>query len=91
VTLLRQKGGGEDGSVYSVYKKLNPGGWADEYDLRQAGQPWRIIANALNPLGVTLDYLVARPLHWFLHLKPVDKLTGHSQFTEKKEYIETMY
>ena len=65
--------------------------WADEYDLRQAGQPWRIIANALNPLGVTLDYLVARPLHWFLHHKPVDKLTGHSQFTEKKEYIETMY
>jgi hypothetical protein len=65
--------------------------WADEYNSRQAGQPWKLIAYVLNPLGVTLDYLVARPLHRFLHHETIDKLTGHSQFTEEKEYREAKY
>jgi hypothetical protein len=65
--------------------------WADVYDESQAGQPWRIMAYLLNPVGVTLEYLVARPLHWLMHHKSIDKLTGHSKFTEEDIYKTTKY
>jgi len=66
------------------------GSWearADSYETSEAGRPWRIMAYLLHPVGVTLDYLIARPLHRILHLKPVDKLTGHSKFTEGERFL----
>ena len=37
---------------------------ADEYDARRAGHPLRVVAYALHPVGVALDWLIFRPAHW---------------------------
>jgi len=37
---------------------------ADEYDAHRAGHPLRLVAYALHPVGVALDWLIFRPAHW---------------------------
>lgn len=62
---------------------MSPLASADEYDRMQAGNPWRIIAYLIYPVGVVLDKFVARPLHKLMHQKDVDEYTGHSELTKE--------
>lgn len=50
---------------------------ADEYDAHRAGHPLRLVAYALHPIGVTLDYLLFRPAHWVGSLPVLRTLFGH--------------
>lgn len=50
---------------------------ADEYDARRAGHPVRVLAYALHPIGVALDWLVFRPLHWVGSQPVLSTIFGH--------------
>ena len=50
---------------------------ADEYDARRAGHPLRVLAYALHPVGVGLDWLVFRPLHWVVSQPVLSTIFGH--------------
>jgi hypothetical protein len=50
---------------------------ADEHDPERSGHPLRIVAYLVHPVGVVLDTLIARPVHWFLHSEPLKTLFGH--------------
>jgi len=54
-----------------------PPAHADEYEPDRAGNPVRILAYALHPVGVILDYLLFRPAHWVGHHEPFKTLFGH--------------
>jgi hypothetical protein len=49
---------------------------AEEYEAKRAGHPVRILAYALHPVGVILDYLIFRPAHWVGHHEPFKTLFG---------------
>jgi hypothetical protein len=51
---------------------------ADDYDPLRAGHPLRLIAYALHPVGVVLDYVLFRPAHWLVHKEPAKTLFGHT-------------
>lgn len=50
---------------------------ADEYDVRRAGHPLRVVAYVLHPVGVALDWLLFRPAHWVVHQPVLDHVFGH--------------
>ncbi len=50
---------------------------ADEYDSSNAGHPIRLIAYALYPVGVAIDYLLLRPAHWLVSYEPLKTIFGH--------------
>jgi hypothetical protein len=50
---------------------------ADEYDSSTAGHPLRMVAYALHPVGVVIDYLILRPVHWIGSFEPMKTLFGH--------------
>jgi hypothetical protein len=50
---------------------------ADEYDSTEAGNPVRIAAYVLHPVGVLLDYLLLRPAHWLVSHEPLKTVFGH--------------
>lgn len=50
---------------------------AHDHDPEEAGHPLRIVAYALHPVGVALDWLVMRPAHWVGHHEPFRTLFGH--------------
>ena len=50
---------------------------ADEYDARRAGHPLRVVAYALHPVGVALDWLIFRPAHWVGSQPGLSYLFGH--------------
>lgn len=55
-----------------------PGGArADDHDARRAGHPLRIVAYALHPVGVALDWLLVRPAHWVVEREPFRTIFGH--------------
>ena len=49
---------------------------AEEYDETYSGHPLRIVAYVLHPVGVILDTLIFRPLHWIGSHEPLKTLTG---------------
>jgi hypothetical protein len=51
--------------------------FADEYDKSMAGHPLRIVAYALHPVGVAIDYLIMRPAHWLVSQEPMKTIFGH--------------
>ncbi len=51
---------------------------ADDHDPGRAGHPLRVLAYALHPVGVVLDWLVMRPAHWLGDHEPVQTLVGHT-------------
>lgn len=51
---------------------------ADEYDSRRAGHPLRIVAYAVHPIGVLLDYAILRPAHWIVQHEPFTTIFGHT-------------
>ena len=50
---------------------------ADRYEPERAGHPLRIVAYVVHPLGVMLDYLILRPVHWVGEHEPFATLFGH--------------
>ncbi len=51
---------------------------ADDYDPQHAGHPLRIVAYALHPIGVMVDYLILRPAHWVGSHEPLRTIFGHT-------------
>jgi hypothetical protein len=51
---------------------------ADRYDSNSAGFPLRIVAYALHPVGVAIDYLIMRPAHWLVMREPAKTIFGHT-------------
>ncbi len=49
---------------------------ADDYDETYSGHPLRVIAYVLHPVGVILDTLIFRPLHWIGSHEPLKTLVG---------------
>ena len=50
---------------------------ADEYDARRAGHPLRVVAYAVHPIGVALDWLLFRPAHWVVSQPVLSHVFGH--------------
>lgn len=55
---------------------------ADDYDPQRAGHPARIAAYALHPVGVILDLLIFRPMHWLGSHEPLATLFGHEPYRD---------
>jgi hypothetical protein len=51
---------------------------ADEYEPSNAGNPLRIAAYALHPVGVIYDYLLLRPAFWVGSHEPFRTLFGRT-------------
>ena len=48
------------------------------YEPLRAGHPLRIIAYALHPVGVILDYAIFRPAYWIGSHEPIRTLVGQT-------------
>jgi hypothetical protein len=53
---------------------------ADRYDSDRAGHPLRILAYLAHPLGVAVDYIVLRPVHWIGTHEPFATIFGHDDY-----------
>ena len=49
---------------------------AEDYDPLEAGYPVRVVAYALHPVGVILDWLIFRPAWWLGQHEPLRTLFG---------------
>jgi hypothetical protein len=56
---------------------LAPAARADDHDPKRSAHPVRIVAYALHPIGVVLDFLIVRPAHWIVEREPFRTLFGH--------------
>jgi hypothetical protein len=54
-----------------------PRAGADPHDPEEAGNPVRIAAYLLHPVGVALDWLIFRPAHWLVNREPFRTIFGH--------------
>jgi hypothetical protein len=52
---------------------------ADDHDPERAGHPLRILAYAVHPIGVALDWLIVRPAHWVVEREPFRTIFGHEE------------
>ena len=52
---------------------------ADQYDPKKAGNPIRITAYLLHPVGVLLDYGLARPCFWVVKREPFSTIFGYER------------
>jgi hypothetical protein len=50
---------------------------ADEHDPQRAAHPLRVLAYAVHPIGVALDWLIVRPAHWVVEREPFKTIFGH--------------
>ena len=50
---------------------------ADTHDPEDTAHPLRIVAYALYPIGVAIDYLILRPAHWLVEFEPFKTVFGH--------------
>ena len=48
----------------------------DDYDPKETGNPLRIVAYVLHPVGVILDTLIFRPANWLGSQEPIKTLVG---------------
>ncbi|RIL06478.1 MAG: hypothetical protein DCC71_06645 [Proteobacteria bacterium] len=49
----------------------------DDHDPRRAAHPVRIVAYALHPVGVALDWLLVRPAVWAVRQEPLRTIFGY--------------
>lgn len=49
----------------------------DPHDPTRAAHPVRLMAYALHPVGVTLDYLLVRPATWVVRHEPFRTIFGY--------------
>lgn len=61
---------------------IAPTAMADEYDPETAGNPVRIAAYILHPIGVIIDVLVLRPAHFVVMHEPFKTLFGHTDHAD---------
>lgn len=52
---------------------------ADSYDPQKAGNPLRIAAYILHPVGVLLDYGLMRPCFWVVKREPFATIFGYER------------
>ncbi len=52
---------------------------ADEYDPKKAANPIRIAAYIVHPVGVLLDYGIARPCFWVVKREPFSTIFGYEK------------
>ena len=50
---------------------------AGEYDPKQAGNPLRILAYLLHPVGVLIDYALMRPCFYVVEREPFSTIFGY--------------
>lgn len=50
---------------------------ASEHDPKRAAHPLRVLAYAVHPVGVALDWLIVRPAHWVVERQPFKTIFGH--------------
>lgn len=50
---------------------------AGNYDPKKAGNPLRIVAYALHPVGVALDYALMRPCFYVVKREPFSTIFGY--------------
>ncbi len=50
---------------------------ADEYESTHSGHPLRVLAYVTHPVGVIIDTLIFRPVHWLGNHEPFKTLFGH--------------
>lgn len=53
-----------------------PAGAEESYNPKRAGNPVRIAAYILHPVGVVIDYLILRPAWWIGHQEPFKTIFG---------------
>ena len=51
---------------------------AEEYEPSNAGQPLRVAAYVIHPVGVIYDYLILRPAFWIGSQEPFRTLFGRA-------------
>lgn len=51
---------------------------ADTHDAERSGHPLRVLAYVVHPVGVIVDVLIFRPLHWLGNRQPIKTLFGHT-------------
>lgn len=52
---------------------------AEEYEPDNAGNPLRIVAYVVYPVGVVFDYLILRPAYWVGSHEPFRTIFGRSE------------
>ena len=52
---------------------------AEEYHADRSGHPLRVLAYIVHPIGVILDTLIHRPLHWIGSHEPFKTLHGQKK------------
>ncbi len=52
---------------------------AHVHDSTRSGHPLRIIAYVLHPVGVVLDTVIMKPIHWIGSYEPMSTLFGHEE------------
>ncbi len=52
---------------------------ADTYDPKKAANPVRIVAYIVHPVGVLLDYGIARPCFWVVQREPFSTIFGYAK------------
>ena len=50
---------------------------ADRYDPKKSGNPVRISAYILHPVGVLIDYSLMRPCFWVVQREPFSTIFGY--------------
>lgn len=50
---------------------------ADRYDPKKAGNPIRVSAYILHPVGVLIDYGLMRPCFWVVQREPFSTIFGY--------------
>lgn len=61
---------------------VTPTGFADEYEDGQAN-PFRILAYFMNPIGIGLEFAIARPLHALTDVNNVTRyIFGHTPHSD---------
>lgn len=62
--------------TFAVGVAAGPVQATEEYSPSDAGQPLRVAAYVVNPVGVVFDYLILRPAYWIGSREPFKTLFG---------------
>jgi hypothetical protein len=67
------------GLALAIAAAAPPAAAEDEYDPKRAGNPVRVAAYILHPVGVILDYVIFRPAYWLGSHEPLRTLFGRTE------------
>lgn len=56
---------------------------AHEYAREDSDYPLRLVAYALHPVGILVEYTVLRPIHWAVSLPNADIIFGHDPIKDE--------